>query len=105
MARGSYGRVHIFHFWWLFIFSQNRQAWWRLKELPDWIDAQMNERGLTATAAIAELDAMKKTASSGSKPLGTNALKNLIKKLRVNAAKAAALTNASSAVRFSFLST
>jgi len=32
-----------------------------------------------------------------------NALKNLIKKLRVNAAKAAALTNASSAVRFSFL--
>jgi hypothetical protein len=83
--------------------SQNRQAWWRLKELPDWIDAQMNERGLTVTAAIAELDTTKTTASSGSKPLGTNALKNLVKKLRIDAAKAAALANASSAVRFSFL--
>jgi hypothetical protein len=83
--------------------SQNRQAWWRLKELPDWIDAQMNERGLTVTVAIAELDTTKTTASSGSKPLGTNALKNLVKKLRIDAAKAAALANTFSAVRFSFL--
>jgi hypothetical protein len=82
--------------------SQNCQAWWWLKEVLDWIDAQMNEWGLTVTAAIAELNIMKETASSGPKPLGTNVLKNLIKKLRVDAAKLAALTNVSSAVRFSF---
>jgi hypothetical protein len=51
---------------------------------------------MTATAAVAELDAMKKTASTGSKPLGTNALKDHIKKLRVDAAKTAALTAAPS---------
>jgi hypothetical protein len=54
----------------------------------------MNERGMTATAAVAELDVMKKTVSTGSKPLGTNALKDHIKKLRVDAAKTAALTTA-----------
>jgi Flp pilus assembly protein TadB len=72
---------------------QNRQAWWRLKELPDWIDIQMNERHVTAAAAIAELDKMKKTVFSGSKLLGTNALKNHIKSLRIEAAKAAALVS------------
>jgi hypothetical protein len=46
---------------------------------------------MMATAAVAELDAMKKTASTGSKPLGTNALKDHIKTLRVDAAKTAAL--------------
>jgi len=54
----------------------------------------MNERGMTATAAVAELDAMKKTTATGSKPLGTNALKDHIKKLWVDAAKTAALTTA-----------
>jgi hypothetical protein len=81
---------------------QNRQAWWRLKELPDWIDTQMNKRGLTAIAAIVELDKMKETAALGSRPLGTNALKNHIKKLRVDTAKAAALVNFSPTVRFNF---
>jgi hypothetical protein len=72
---------------------QNRQAWWRLKELPDWIDIQMNERRVTAASAIAELDKMKKTVPSGLKPLGTNALKNHIKSLRIEAAKAVALVS------------
>jgi len=53
----------------------------------------MNERRVTAASAIAELDKMKKTVSSGSKPLGTNALKNHIKNLRIEAAKAAALVS------------
>jgi hypothetical protein len=39
------------------------------------------------------LDEMKKIVSSGSKPLGTNALKNHIKSLRIEAAKAAALVS------------
>jgi hypothetical protein len=73
---------------------QNRQAWWRLKELPDWIDAQMDCQGITATAAIAQLDAMKATASAGSRPLGTNALGGHVKRLRVGAAKAIVLAKA-----------
>jgi hypothetical protein len=72
---------------------QNRQAWWWLKELPDWINIQMNERCVIAASAIAELDKMKKTVPSGLKPLGTNALKNHIKNLHIEAAKAVVLVS------------
>jgi hypothetical protein len=54
----------------------------------------MDSQGITATAAITQLDAMKTTASTGSRPLGTNALGVHIKHLRVDAAKAVELTKA-----------
>ena len=51
----------------------------------------MNERCVTAATAIAELHKMKKTVPSGSKLLSTNTLKNHIKSLRIEAAKAVVL--------------
>ena len=47
----------IFHFWLLLTFVlQNCQAWWQLKELLDWINAQMYEWGLTPQRQLPHLD-------------------------------------------------
>jgi hypothetical protein len=62
--------------------------WWeRIREIPEWIEAEIKARGITPVAAIAELETLRSTASTGTKPLGTNALSSHLKAARELAAR------------------
>jgi len=65
---------------------QARKWWERIREIPEWIDAEIKARGITPGAAIAELEVLKSTASGGTKVLGTNALSKHLKEVREQAA-------------------
>jgi hypothetical protein len=72
--------------------------WWeRIREIPEWIDAEIKTCGITPDTEIAELKTLKSTASGGTKVLGTNALSKHLKEVREQAArtaKAAGVVNA-----------
>jgi hypothetical protein len=66
---------------------QARKWWERIREIPEWIEVEIKARGVTPAAAIAELETLRLTASTGTKPLGTNALSNHLKAARELAAR------------------
>jgi hypothetical protein len=77
---------------------QARKWWERIREIPEWIQAEIKAQGITPAAAIAELETLRSTALTGTKPLGTNALSNHLKaahELAAHSAKNAQIVHSS----------
>ncbi|KAG6848797.1 hypothetical protein H0H93_013955 [Arthromyces matolae] len=72
--------------------SGARKTWERFREIPEWIDTAMRERGLTSAAAIKELEA-RRSVPGRSTLLGTNALASQLACSRKADAKKFSLSN------------
>ncbi|KAG6848859.1 hypothetical protein H0H93_013373 [Arthromyces matolae] len=68
-----------------------RKAWQRFREIPEWIDTSMKERGITPSVAISELEKMQRPSGRTSM-LGTSALSLLLANDRKAAAKSSPAT-------------
>lgn len=61
------------------MFQQQKKAWERFREIPEWIDGQSDFRGVAPGTIIEELERMR---GEGDRRKGLNALMKDVQKLR-----------------------